>query len=174
MQNAKSRRSPKPSPQADRSWSKTMEIKDFLSPRHAMIDVRAPDKTHLLQELARRAAAALNLAADRISTELLKREELGSTGTGGGVAIPHARMPEVKRAFGMLVRLRQPIRFDAIDGQSVDIVFLLLLPATPEGEQLNALACAARKLRDLDSVRLLRRATDHAELYHVMMSEVQK
>jgi nitrogen PTS system EIIA component len=152
----------------------TMDIKDFLSPSYAIVDVRAPDKALLLQELARRAATALDLAADRISTELLKREELGSTGTGGGVAIPHARMPEVKKPFGMLVRLKQAIKFDAIDGQSVDIVFLLLLPATPEAAQLNALACVTRKLRDSDTLRRLRRANDGAELYNAMVSEVKK
>jgi PTS system nitrogen regulatory IIA component len=146
-----------------------MDIKDFFSPDDAMVDVRASDKARLLQELAGRSATALNLAADRISTELLKREELGSTGTGGGVAIPHARIPEVKKPFGMLVRLRQAIKFDAIDGQPVDIVFLLLLPASPAGEQLTALASVARKLRDPDSVRRLRRAADSAELYGVMV-----
>jgi len=69
----------------------------------------------------------------------------------------------------MLVRLRQAIKFDAIDSQPVDIVFLLLLPASPAGEQLTALASVARKLRDPDSVRRLRRAADSAELYGVMV-----
>jgi PTS system nitrogen regulatory IIA component len=151
-----------------------MNIKDFLSPSYAMVDVRAPDKAYLLQELARRAGAALDLAADRIFTELMRREELGSTGTGGGVAIPHARMPEVKKPFGMFVRLVHAIKFDSIDGQLVDVVFLLLLPATPAGEQLNALACVARKLRDSDMVRRLRRAADGAELHSVMVTEVPK
>src|SRR5262245_41945312 len=108
-----------------------MDIRDFLSPSHVRIDVRATDKAGLLKELANLAAKALNMAADRISTELFKREDLGSTGTGGGVAIPHARMPEVKNPFGLLLRLDRAINFDAIDGQPVDIVFLLLLPATP-------------------------------------------
>lgn len=150
-----------------------MDIKDFLSPNHAMVDVRASDKARLLQELAAQAATALNVAADRISIELLKREELGSTGTGGGVAIPHARMPEVKKPFGMLVRLRQAIKFGAIDGQPVDIVFVLLLPATSAGEQLNALASVARKLRDAASLHRLRSAADGAELYTAMVQEAQ-
>ncbi len=105
-----------------------MEIKDFLSPVDAMIKVRAPDKTRLLQELAARAAATLNLDANLISIELLKREGLGSTGTGDGVAIPHARIPDLKKPFGTLVRLKHAIDFDSIDGKPVDIVFLLLLP----------------------------------------------
>jgi mannitol/fructose-specific phosphotransferase system IIA component (Ntr-type) len=72
-----------------------MDIKEFLSPNDTLIDVRASDKTRFLRELARRAAASLNLAPERIVAEILKREELGSTGTGGGVAIPHARIQEL-------------------------------------------------------------------------------
>jgi PTS system nitrogen regulatory IIA component len=141
-----------------------MEIRDFLSPDNALINVRAPDKTRLLQDLAARAATALNLDANLVSVELLKREALGSTGTGDGVAIPHARIPDVKKPFGMLVRLRHTIDFDAIDGKPVDIVFLLLLPQS-QGDPLNALASVARKLRDPEAVRLIRNAADDAELY---------
>lgn len=146
-----------------------MDIKDFLSPDHALIDIRASDKAGLLQDLSSRAALALNLAADRIAAELLKREELGTTGTGGGIALPHARMPEVTRPFGMLVRLKRPMDFDAIDNQPVDIVFLLLLPAAPEGDQFQALASVARKLRDPSSLQRLRDAADAAELYRAMV-----
>lgn len=146
-----------------------MDIKDFLSPKHVLIDIRASDKASLLRELARLAAAALDLPADRISGELLKREELGSTGTGGGVAIPHARMPEMKKPFGMLARLDRPTGFDAIDGHAVDIVFLLLLPVAAAGEQLTALATVARKLRDRNTLQHLRSAASGAELYDVMV-----
>ena len=151
-----------------------MHIKDFLSPSDALVDVRAADKDRLLQELAERAATALHLPADRIASELRKREDLGSTGTGGGVAIPHARMAEVKKPFGVLVRLRQPIAFDAIDGEPVDMVFLLLLPAAAAGEQLNALASVARKLRDPMSLRRLRQAADGAELHAIMVQAIRE
>src|SRR5215468_9393986 len=114
-----------------------MEINEFLLPTDTLIKAHGADKTRLLQELATRAAAALNLEAKLISTELLKRENLGSTGTGGGVAIPHARIPDLKKPFGTLVRLKHAIDFDAIDGKPVDIVFLLLLPAQ-SGDPLNA------------------------------------
>jgi PTS system nitrogen regulatory IIA component len=142
-----------------------MEIGEFLNPSEVTVDVRASDKARLLKELARQAAAKLNLASDGVADALLKREELGSTGTGGGVAIPHARMDGVKKPFGMLIRLAKAIDFDAIDGRPVDIVCLLLLPTDTHGEQLNALACAARALRDPDAVRDVRRAKDNAGLY---------
>jgi PTS system nitrogen regulatory IIA component len=146
-----------------------MDIKDFLSPDHALIDVRASDKAGLLQDLSSRAALALNLAVDRIAAELLKREELGTTGTGGGIALPHARMPEVTRPFGMLVRLKRPMDFDAIDSKPVDIVFLLLLPAAAECDQVQALAGVARKLRNPNSLQRLRGAADAAELYRAIV-----
>jgi PTS system nitrogen regulatory IIA component len=141
-----------------------MEIKEFLSPNDVLLNVRASDKTHLLQDLAVRAAAALNLDANLVAIELLKREALGSTGTGEGVAIPHARIPNLKKPFGTLVRLGHAIDFEAIDGKPVDLVFLLLLPQS-QGDPLNALASVARKLRDPESVRRLRGAADEGELY---------
>lgn len=142
-----------------------MEIGEFLNPSEVTVDVRASDKARLLKELARQAAAKLNLASDEVADALLKREELGSTGTGGGIAIPHARMTGVNKPFGMLIRLAKAIDFDAIDDQPVDIVCLLLLPTDTHGDQLNALACAARALRDPDAVRNVRRAKDNAGLY---------
>jgi PTS system nitrogen regulatory IIA component len=144
-----------------------MEIRDFLSPGDALIKVRAPDKTRLLQDLAARAAAALGLDPNLVTVELLKREALGSTGTGEGIAIPHARLPDLKKPFGTLVRLRHAIDFDAIDGQPVDIVFLLLLPQS-QGDPLNALASVARKLRDPEARQRLRSADDDDELYRAI------
>jgi PTS system nitrogen regulatory IIA component len=144
-----------------------MDITDFLSPGDTLIKTRAPDKTRLLQDLAARAAAELSLDANKVAIELLKREALGSTGTGDGVAIPHARIADLKRPFGTLVRLKHPIDFDAIDGQPVDIVFLLLLPQS-QGDPLNALATVARKLRDPEAVRRLRNAADDGELYRAI------
>jgi PTS system nitrogen regulatory IIA component len=157
-----------------------MEISDFLLPAGAIASMRAPDKNRLLHDLAQRAATMLGLPAEEVSVALLKREELGSTGTGGGVAIPHARLPSVARPFGLLARLDRAIDFDAIDGKKVDIVFLLLLPAAapkdqkrehggePRGGELNALACAARALRDPDVVANVRRAGDNAALYRAV------
>ena len=146
-----------------------MDIKEFLSPADALVDVRVPDKARLLQELAHRAATTLGLPADRISSELLKREKLGSTGIGGGIAIPHARIPGLKKPFGILVRLEQPIDFEAIDGQPVDLLFLLLLPLTSDKEQLSALASVARALRNSDLVRNLRRSRDSQSLFRAMV-----
>jgi nitrogen PTS system EIIA component len=145
-----------------------MQISDLLSPADVLIDVRPANKRLLLQELAAKAAIRLRLSAEQVAPYLLKREDLGSTGIGGGVAIPHARLPDMKRPYGLLTRLKQPMEFDAIDGQAVDIVFLLLLPATAENGQLGALALVARTLRPSEALLRLRSAKDTSELYSAL------
>lgn len=145
-----------------------MKISDLLSPADIMLDVRAKDKSRLLRELSTRAAAEVGLDADEVSDEIAKREELGSTGVGNGVALPHARLRGLKAPFGLLARLRQAIDFAAIDDQPVDIVFLLLLPESADGAQLNALACVARVLRDPEALRRLRGASDNEALYRAI------
>jgi PTS system nitrogen regulatory IIA component len=142
-----------------------MKISDLLSPADVMIDVRASNKPRLLQEFAAKAADSLGLHADRIAPHLLKREELGSTGIGRGVAIPHCRLPDLQRPYGLLAKLKQPIEFDAIDGEPVDIVFVLLLPAAAEDRQLGALALVARTLRPPENLARLRSAKNASELY---------
>ena len=141
-----------------------MKLSDLLSPADVMIDVRAANKRLLLQELAVKAAAGLGLPVEAIASHLLKREELGSTGIGRGVAIPHARLPDLQRPFGLLAKLKQPVEFDAIDGQPVDIVFALLLPAAIENEALAALALVARTLRSPENLARLRAAKTTSEL----------
>lgn len=148
-----------------------MNIKDLLSPTDVTIDVAVPNKQKLLFELASKAGSRLRLPPDDVFAELSKREELGSTRIGDGIAIPHARFHQVDKPFGWFLRLRQPIAFDALDGNPVDIVFLLLLPESAKGEQLSALACVARKLRNPAVTAALRKARDGAEIFHLLASE---
>jgi PTS system nitrogen regulatory IIA component len=146
-----------------------MRVSDFLSSADVTIDAACADKQKLLEELSRRAAAIVDLEPDLILAELQKREELGSTGMGGGVAIPHARFHHLHKPFGMLVRLKKPIEFDAVDGKPVDTIALLLLPDARD--RLGALACFARKLRDPIVITALRRARDGAEIYRSLTAD---
>lgn len=148
-----------------------MKISDFLAPTAVVIDVAITDKQKLLLELARKAAALIDIVPDHVFDELQKREELGSTGIGGGVALPHARFHQITRPLGLLARLRKPIPFDAVDERPVDLVFLLLLPETSTGEQLGALALVARKLRKPEITDALRRAADSGEVYRALTTE---
>jgi PTS system nitrogen regulatory IIA component len=146
-----------------------MKVSDFLSPTCVMLDIRASDKTRLLEQLSVQAATGVGLDVDEVSTQIAKREELGSTGVGNGVALPHARIKGLKAPFGVIARLRHGIDFDAIDDQPVDVVFLLLLPDAANGDaQLNALACVARKLRDPIVLRQVRGAPDPEALFQAI------
>jgi nitrogen PTS system EIIA component len=145
-----------------------MKISDFLSPAQVMIDVRASDKRCLLEQLSTQAAAEAGLSRDIVVREIAEREELGSTGVGNGVALPHARFPNLNAPFGSLVRLRHGIDFDAIDGGPVDIVVLLLLPEATDSVKGNALACIARALRDPETLQMLRSARDREMLFRVV------
>jgi PTS system nitrogen regulatory IIA component len=145
-----------------------MRITDFLVLVNVLPEVRATDKSRLLRDLSDWAASSCQLDKTVVFEAIVKREELGSTGMGDGVAIPHARVEGIDRPCGLLARLAQPIEFAAIDGKPVDIVFFLLQPVQADGSQLTALASVARKLRDAKAVAKIRAAADRDELYRAI------
>src|SRR6201993_2903253 len=114
-----------------------MDFEDICQIVETVVDLPVHSKRALLHDLAHRAALVLKVDDDTVFSALLKREELGSTGVGNGVALPHVRLEQVKKPFGILARLKHPIDFDAIDGQPVDLVCLLLLSKEKEQAQLN-------------------------------------
>jgi nitrogen PTS system EIIA component len=146
-----------------------MNLDDICPIVDTATDLPVRDKRSVLQDVAHRAALALNVADDIVFNAVLRREELGSTGVGNGVAIPHVRLEQVKKPFGILVRLREPIDFNAVDGQRVDLVCLVLLGKENEAAQLTALAGVARRLRTPELVQELRRAPNRVVLYNVMI-----
>lgn len=134
-----------------------------------VIDLSVQNKSALLHDLAHRAAPVLKVDENIVFSALLKREELGSTGVGNGVAIPHVRLEQVKKPFGIMARLKHPIDFASIDGQPVDLVCLLLLSKENEPAQLTALAAVARRLRRPELLEQLRHAPNRGVLYNVMI-----
>ena len=141
-----------------------MSLPDIIADGAIIPSLRAESKTHLLKELAARAAALTGRAADEIFTTLSERENLGSTGAGGGIAIPHGKLPKLPRVFGLFARLEKPVDFDSIDGQPVDLVFTLLAPEGAGADHLKALSRIARLTRDPANVQKLRAARDEATL----------
>jgi PTS system nitrogen regulatory IIA component len=149
-----------------------MEIIDLIKPEQ-VVSLRAGNKAQLLQELSRRAAKALGLEVQAILDPLTAREALGSTGVGQGVAVPHAKVPGLQHFFALFARLEKPLNFDAVDGQPVDLVLLLLIPAEGYSDHLAALACVARRLRDPEVARQLRANADPAALYELLCGSGQ-
>ena len=123
-----------------------MTLDELIPPPHVLDRLHAADKASLLAALARAAGEALGLPPTDIAAALAAREALGSTGTGEGIAVPHARMAALGEPTGFFARLDRPIAFDAVDGRPVDLVFLLLSPAA-DGAHLRALAAVSRRLR---------------------------
>ncbi|MCG8508909.1 MAG: PTS sugar transporter subunit IIA, partial [Rhodospirillales bacterium] len=101
---------------------------------------------------------------------LLERERLGTTGVGNGIAIPHGKLPSLEGLYGVFARLENPIDFDSIDEQPVDLIFLLLAPESAGADHLKALARVSRLLRDKASVEKLR-GTDSAEALYALLTE---
>jgi PTS system nitrogen regulatory IIA component len=146
-----------------------MNIADLIARDRVVVPLRASDKPQLLRELSTRAGRLLGIDPQRILDALQTREALGSTGVGQGIiALPHARIAGLPQMFGLFARLEQPIVFDAIDEQPVDLVFLLLVPDRAGTEHLAALAAVARHLRDRALAAQLRRVATRSEAYDAL------
>ena len=145
-----------------------MTIGDLIGSNNVIDGLRAADKTQLLQELARRAGAALSLDQRVILDALQARENLGSTGLGKGFALPHARLDVLTRFFALFVRLARPIDFASIDGLPVNLMILLLTPANAGNQHLAMLAGLARPLRNEAFVQRLRQAPDATALHKLL------
>jgi PTS system nitrogen regulatory IIA component len=145
-----------------------MEISDILAIDAVVPDLRATSKKQVLQELAARSAQLIGEPERRIFEILLERERLGTTGVGAGVAIPHGRLPGLKRLYGLFARLGEPVAFDAIDDEPVDLVFLLLAPEAAGADHLKALARVSRLLRDRGLCEKLRASESRDALYAIL------
>jgi PTS system nitrogen regulatory IIA component len=148
-----------------------VEIADLLSgPDAVLACVKAPSKKALLGDLAHRAAMLYGVEERRVFDLLLERERLGSTGIGGGIAIPHGRLANLTKPVGLFARLGHSIDFDSIDERPVDIVFLLIAPEGAGADHLKALARVSRLLRDRSLVEKLR-ATEKSDALYALLIE---
>ncbi|WP_454658150.1 PTS IIA-like nitrogen regulatory protein PtsN [Bosea beijingensis] len=145
-----------------------MTLTDLLSPAAVISPLRANGKKQALQELAQHAATLTGLPDRELFEALLQRERLGSTGIGDGIAIPHGRMPGIDRLVGLFARTEKPIDFDALDGQPVDIIFVLIAPEGAGADHLKALARVARVLRNQSVLEQVRKIRDPAAIYAIL------
>lgn len=145
-----------------------MPLNDLVAPQAVIPALKVNNKKQALQEIAERAAELTGRPEREILEVLMQRERLGSTAIGNGIAIPHGKLAKLDRLFGLFARLDRPIDFEALDGQPVDLIFLLLAPENAGADHLKALARIARLLRDPDTIRLLRDSTDREALYAVL------
>ena len=142
----------------------------LTGPDAVLAHAKATGKKALLAELAGKAAGLFKVDERKLFDRLLERERLGSTGIGGGIAIPHGRLTTVAKPVGLFARLAHPVDFDAIDERPVDVVFLLVTPEGAGADHLKALARVSRLLRDRSLVEKLR-ATEKADALYALLVE---
>ena len=147
-----------------------MILDDIIDAQSVLANVKAQTKKQLLQELSQALAKRVGIDHRVIFETLLTREKLGSTGIGQGIAIPHGKVAALDRVHGLCARLVTPIDFNSIDGQPVDLVFVLLAPGHAGADHLKALARISRLLRDPSVVAKLR-GTDNAEGLYAILNE---
>lgn len=137
-----------------------MDLGDIVHPDGIVSNLSATSKKQALQELAAIAGKITSLEARDIFDTLLQRERLGSTGLGRGIAIPHVKMKGVDEIVCVFARLETPIDFESMDGEPVDLIFLLIAPEHASGDHLKALARISRLLRIPTALDALRKAQD--------------
>lgn len=145
-----------------------MDLSDLISSDAILPALKATSKKQAIQALAEKAATLTGMEERQIFEVLLQRERLGSTGVGGGIAIPHGKLPGLDRIYGVFGRLSRPVDFEALDDQPVDLMFLLLAPEGAGADHLKALARIARILREPGIAAKLRASTDGSALYAVL------
>lgn len=150
-----------------------MELADILAEKAVLACTGIKSKRQLFEELASKAAELSDLSREDILAAITGREELGSTGLGNGIAIPHGKIAGLDGVIAVFARLDQPIEFDAVDDQPVDIVMLLLAPAGSGADHLKALSRVARLLRTESIVDELRRTSSVSELYALLRSPLE-
>jgi PTS system nitrogen regulatory IIA component len=149
-----------------------MDLGDLITREAVIPALKTKSKKQALQELSQRASELTGLDARKIFDTLLQRENLGSTGVGRGIAIPHGRIGGLKRIICVFGRLEEPIPFDALDDEPIDLIFLLLAPEHAGADHLKALARISRLLREPSAIEKLRASKDRAVLYSVLTEPV--
>jgi PTS system nitrogen regulatory IIA component len=145
-----------------------MEVAELLPQDGVLARLKAGSKKQALQELAARAADITGVGERQIFDVLLERERLGTTGVGQGIAIPHGKLRDISRLYGIFARLETPIDFDAVDDEPVDLIFLLLAPESAGADHLKALARVSRLLRDQEFCHKLRGSIEADALYALL------
>ncbi|WP_076415893.1 PTS IIA-like nitrogen regulatory protein PtsN [Shewanella sp. UCD-KL12] len=145
-----------------------MELSTILQPECTTCATPGSKKKvlELISDLA--AVQYPTLSSQEIFESLLAREKMGSTGIGNGIAIPHGRLTNISQPVAVLIKCEEPISFDSIDKQPVDILFALLVPAEQCEQHLSTLSSMAEKLNNKHIVKQLRKTQDESELYQVI------
>jgi len=145
----------------------------FIEQKQILIGLKVNSKKHLIEALCAQAAKAHNIESRDLCAAVMKRERLGSTGVGNGVAIPHAAIGSVDEPIAVMAILDSPIAFDSADGKDVDIACLVIGPEASDQAQLQMLSSVSKVLRKATSCSKLRQAQTSAEAMMAIQSVAQ-
>lgn len=145
-----------------------MDLGDLVTQEGIIPSLKATTKKQSLQELASHAEKLTGISQRDIFDTLLQRERLGSTGLGRGLAVPHVKFRSLSQIVCIFARLEEPIDFEALDDEPVDLIFLLLAPEHASGDHLKALAKISRLLRQPEVSSQLRASKDRAAILNVL------
>lgn len=145
-----------------------MKISDIMTEKSVVMGIKANSKRQLLQELAQKASEITGINDRTIFDTILERENLGSTGFGSGTALPHGRIADIDKVYGIVTKLNTPVDFESIDGKPVDLVFMLISPEGSGADHLTALAQVSRILKDEATCSKLRAASRTDEIFSLL------
>ena len=148
-----------------------MKFVDFVSRDAIRADLTADDKESVIREMVQALLDAGKVAAGEVESvvkAILKREELGSTGIGRGVAVPHTKHPSVERLIGTVAVSAEGVDFNSLDGEKVNLFFLLISPPDRPGDHLRALENVSRQLRDDTFCKFLKQAKNPEEIVQLL------
>ena len=146
-----------------------MNFEQVLTPDSVALDISLTDKSGTIAHVASLLASEAGVATELVEGALLAREALGSTGVGGGIALPHARLHLLYKTHAVFLRLLQPIGFEANDSRPVDLVCAIIAPDEPSGELLKAVSALSRVLRDSEKTAALRQSHDAEEARAILL-----
>ncbi len=146
-----------------------MLLETIISPDLTFCNVEGVSKKRLLETSSELIASKVDVDADEVYDALIAREQLGSTGLGNGIAIPHCRVPKCKKTVGCLIKLSSAIDFDAIDQKPVDLLFFLLVPENTIEGHLEVLRTLAELFKNPVYCEGLRKSQTDSELYTAAM-----
>lgn len=148
-----------------------MQLEDILTPERCHSHLAGVSKKRILTIVSELLAKEYqSMESTEIFNALMAREQLGSTGLGNGIAIPHCRVSTCRDILGMLVTLEEPIDFDAVDGNPVDILFVLIVPEKKTDEHVRTLAGLAELFSDEDFCFTLRQTHNNEDLYNIAIT----
>lgn len=150
-----------------------MDLSKLLVPEAVKVYGQLPSKKRLFQELGEVVSQAYGLSSAYVFDGLQERESLGPTGVGNGIALPHARLEDIERIYGVFIRLEKPLDYESVDRQPVDLIFGLFAPKDSGVEHLKALALVSRTMRDVNVCNKLRANADAAKLHAILTESRQ-